>query len=145
MGFALIQFVCLGTSIWIIARLVGFSTMISGVIAAAMLRGSTSPVIGSAWTHVHSASLADDGLNSQNGVVTTQGTTASYFTAAHDIPANGPREHYMRAQDTAEGLHVFSRQDSALLSVLSEANALAVRPPRDPARKAGDALEIIRL
>ncbi len=35
MGFALIQFVCLGTSIWIIARLVGFSTMISGVIAAA--------------------------------------------------------------------------------------------------------------
>ena len=40
---------------------------------------------------------------------------------------------------------VFDRQDSSLLGVLSQANALAVRPPNDPARKAGDTLEFILL
>ena len=39
--------------------------------------------------HTHSASLADDNANSQDGVVTTEGTTTSFFSAAHDIPANG--------------------------------------------------------
>jgi len=60
---------------------------------------------------------------------------------AHDIPANGPREHYMRAQIRDGALHVFDRQDSALLSVLAGANVLAIRPPHDPARPAGDVLE----
>ena len=31
----------------------------------------------------------------------------------------------------------FARQDSSLLTVLAEANALMVRPPRDPARPDG--------
>lgn len=35
MGFALVQFVCLGASIWILSRLVGFSNLIAGLIAAA--------------------------------------------------------------------------------------------------------------
>ena len=39
----------------------------------------------------------------------------------------------------------FARQDSSLLSVLAEANALMLRPPHDPARPAGDAVEFIWL
>ena len=52
--------------------------------------------------------------------------------AGTDLPANGPRAHYMRARLVeAEGLPVitpFDRQDSALLTILGEANALLIRP-----------------
>jgi molybdopterin molybdotransferase len=64
---------------------------------------------------------------------------------AQDIPANGPREHYMRANLSADGLTIFERQDSSLLTVLSAANCLAIRPPHDPARTKGETLEIITL
>lgn len=62
-----------------------------------------------------------------------------------DIGANGPREHYMRAQFRDGQLHVEERQDSALLSVLAEANALVIRPPHDPARAAGDIARFIQI
>ncbi|MGH1354183.1 MAG: molybdopterin molybdotransferase MoeA [Thalassovita sp.] len=55
-----------------------------------------------------------------------------------DIPANGPREHYTRGRVDSGQVTVFDRQDSSLLSVMSEANALIVRDPDDGARKAGD-------
>ena len=55
----------------------------------------------------------------------------------HDIGKNGPRAHYMRGQLTADGVRVFDRQDSALLSVLSQANCLVIRPPHDDAQPAG--------
>lgn len=55
--------------------------------------------------------------------------------AAQDLPANGARAHYMRARLVGgEGLPVitpFDRQDSALLSILGEANALLIRPVDD--------------
>ena len=66
-------------------------------------------------------------------------------TLSNDIPANGPREHYMRALRDGSSVSVAERQDSGLLSVLSNANALVVRPPLDPARKAGEAVEVIDL
>ena len=52
---------------------------------------------------------------------------------------NGPRAHYMRARvEPGPGrlgaARPSTRQDSSLLSVLAEANALMVRPPHDPAR-----------
>ncbi|MEC3862174.1 gephyrin-like molybdotransferase Glp [Mesobacterium sp. TK19101] len=56
---------------------------------------------------------------------------------AAPIGANGPREHYMRAALGPDGLRIFERQDSSLLSVLGAANALVVRPVDDPARAAG--------
>ncbi|KCV83415.1 MoeA-like domain-containing protein [Actibacterium atlanticum] len=62
---------------------------------------------------------------------------------ASDLPANGPREHYMRARLTNEGLDAFGSQDSALLTVLSEARALIARPPHDPARNAGELVEYL--
>jgi molybdopterin molybdotransferase len=62
---------------------------------------------------------------------------------AHDLPANGPREHYMRGHDAQGSVTVFLRQDSALLTVLAAANCLVVRPVGDPARKRGDMVELI--
>ena len=64
-------------------------------------------------------------------------------TLTHALGVNGPREHYMRARLSTDGLHVFERQDSALLTVLAEANCLAIRPPHDSARLPGELLEII--
>ncbi|KAJ54520.1 molybdenum cofactor biosynthesis protein MoaA [Actibacterium mucosum KCTC 23349] len=54
------------------------------------------------------------------------------------IGTNGPRQHYMRATLGLDGLMVFDRQDSSLLSVLGAANALVIRPPHDGARDAGE-------
>lgn len=62
---------------------------------------------------------------------------------AADIPANGPREHYMRATIDSAGVTVETRQDSSLLSVLATANVLLVRPPNDPARATGHIVEVI--
>jgi len=69
---------------------------------------------------------------------------------AADVGPNGPREHYMRAMleagsDGAWRVRPFARQDSALLSVLSAADALLVRPPGDAPRRAGEVVEIIRI
>lgn len=64
---------------------------------------------------------------------------------AAPIGPNGPREHYMRAQLSPTGVTIFDRQDSALLTVLADANCLAVRPIGDPAHAAGDRIEIIPL
>jgi molybdopterin molybdotransferase len=63
----------------------------------------------------------------------------------HDLEANGPREHYMRARVAGAEITVMDRQDSSLLTVLSEANVLAVRPVGDGPRAAGSSLEFIFL
>lgn len=64
---------------------------------------------------------------------------------AVDLPANGPRSHYMRARVVGGVITPFDSQDSALLRVLSEANALLVRPVGDPARSAGEAVPYIAI
>ncbi|RKF15093.1 molybdopterin molybdenumtransferase MoeA [Roseovarius spongiae] len=65
---------------------------------------------------------------------------------AADIPANGAREHYMRATfDPDDALRAETRQDSALLAVLASADALLVRPPGDGPRKAGDMVDYLAL
>jgi len=64
---------------------------------------------------------------------------------AAPVDANGPRAHYMRARLDGDGLRVFSRQDSALLGVLAQADALVVRPPHDPPRAAGEMVEYIAI
>lgn len=64
---------------------------------------------------------------------------------AAPLAANGPREHYLRAATGPDGVTAFSKQDSSLLSVLSDADCLIVQPPHDPARDAGDVVEVIAL
>jgi len=64
---------------------------------------------------------------------------------AEDLPENGPREHYMRAQNTPDGLRPDTRQDSALLSVLAGSAALLVRAPNAPAARKGELAEYLPL
>ena len=72
-----------------------------------------------------------------------QATAQKTAPLAHDIAANGPREHYMRGRLDSGQLTVFDRQDSALLTVLADANALIVRPVRDAAQPAGTMVNYI--
>ncbi|OAN71645.1 molybdopterin molybdenumtransferase MoeA [Jannaschia sp. EhC01] len=66
-----------------------------------------------------------------------------------DLDANGPREHYMRAEVSAgDDLPVitpYGRQDSSLLTVLSGASGLLVRPVDAPRARAGDIVEYVAL
>ena len=66
-----------------------------------------------------------------------------------DIGPNGPREHYMRARVKAgpDGwiCSPFERQDSSLLSILSDANALMIRPAHDPAQTAGAVVDFTHI
>ncbi|WP_055087243.1 molybdopterin molybdotransferase MoeA [Jannaschia donghaensis] len=67
------------------------------------------------------------------------------YPLADAIAANGPRQHYMRAQVRDGRITVLDRQDSSLLSVLRDATHLVVRPPGDPARVAGEGVSALRL
>ena len=67
---------------------------------------------------------------------------------AVDIPENDHREEMMRATlvtDDQGNHHVtpFQKQDSSMLSRLSAADCLLVRPAHAPAGKAGDEMEIL--
>ncbi len=64
---------------------------------------------------------------------------------AVDLGPNGPRDHYMRARLTPDGLAPFERQDSSLLSVLTAADCLVVRSAGDAARKTGEPVDYIPL
>ncbi len=68
---------------------------------------------------------------------------------AVDLTANGPRAHYMRARlspsDGMPAIAPFDRQDSALLSILGEADALLIRPIDAPACRAGDTVDYLPL
>lgn len=66
------------------------------------------------------------------------------------MKANDQRQDYLRAtlDRDAEGALVatpFSKQDSAMLSLIAKADALIVRPPHAPEAKAGDTTEIVPL
>jgi molybdopterin molybdotransferase len=65
---------------------------------------------------------------------------------SHAIEANGPREHYMRAKCDGDGtVRVFDKQDSSLMTVLSDANALVVRAPHAEPAEIGSVVDIIRI
>ncbi len=69
---------------------------------------------------------------------------------AAPLNANGDREHWMRARldhdDRGDTLaHPFGDQDSSLVTVFAEADALLRRPPGAPAAAVGDSVEIVRL
>jgi molybdopterin molybdotransferase len=68
---------------------------------------------------------------------------------AEDLPANGPREHWMRARLAFEGGEVTIRpyrdQDSSLVSVFAAADALLRRLAGAPAASAGEVVEALPL
>ncbi|PIE11118.1 MAG: molybdopterin molybdenumtransferase MoeA [Rhodobacterales bacterium] len=64
-------------------------------------------------------------------------------TLAAPLGSNGPRAHYQRARVENGQITVFDRQDSALLSILAEANALAVSPPFAAPQNAGTLIDYL--
>ncbi|MBN9489241.1 MAG: molybdopterin molybdotransferase MoeA [Alphaproteobacteria bacterium] len=69
---------------------------------------------------------------------------------AIDVRANDTREDYVRSRLSrgADGTTIVEPhkvQDSSMLSVLAGSDALLVRPAHDPARKAGETVQIIDL
>jgi molybdopterin molybdotransferase len=69
---------------------------------------------------------------------------------AVDLKPNDTREDYVRSKLTSAGdgtltVEPYPVQDSSMLSVLAWSSALLVRPAHDPARKAGDTVQVIDL
>ena len=69
---------------------------------------------------------------------------------AVDVKMNDTREDYVRstlsrAADGSLTVTPHPVQDSSMLSVLAASDAFLVRPAHDPARKAGDAIQVIDL
>ncbi|WP_414474187.1 gephyrin-like molybdotransferase Glp [Microvirga sp. M2] len=78
-----------------------------------------------------------------------------------DLPANGPRQDYMRASLAGEEFEIALSQgpgrmllpvatphmiqDSSVLSILERSQALLVRPPHAPPAQAGEPCRVIRL
>lgn len=74
----------------------------------------------------------------------------SHAVLGADLPANDHRADHLRARlvtDSAGNTAVsaFTRQDSAMLRLLAESNALILRPPHAQAAKSGEIVPIIRL
>lgn len=67
-------------------------------------------------------------------------------TLAQDIGPNGPRTHYMRARLLPDQqIAPFDKQDSSLLGILTQADALLIQPANDPGQKAGATLRYVLL
>jgi len=67
-----------------------------------------------------------------------------------DLPANDQREDYLRARllpgtDGVIEAHPAARQDSSMLRILAEAQALVIRAPHAPALAMGAEVEAIPL
>ena len=65
------------------------------------------------------------------------------------LPANGPREHWMRAKLSFQGGSVTAQpyrdQDSSLVSVFAVSDGLLRRPAGAPASAVGDVVEVLPL
>jgi len=68
---------------------------------------------------------------------------------ADALPANGPREHWMRGRvDFADGepmAHIYGDQDSSLVTVFEAANVLVRRRAKAAALEPGDLVETLSL
>ncbi|WP_421936706.1 gephyrin-like molybdotransferase Glp [Phenylobacterium sp.] len=86
-------------------------------------------------------------LNAYQGA--TPGPELRTAKAAQPLPANGPREHWMRAQLGYEDGVVVARpyrdQDSSLVSVFAASDALLRRAPNAPAVAEGDVVDVLPL
>lgn len=81
-------------------------------------------------------------------VVSENGPTMAKLGVA--LKANDQRQDYLRATLTSgtDGSLIaspFPKQDSAMLSLIAQADALIIRPPHAPAAQAGDMTEILPL
>lgn len=82
-------------------------------------------------------------------VLALQGAAAPHRMAtarlAAPLPANGPREHWMRARLGPDGVIPFPDQDSSLVTVFAAADCLLRRLPGAEAAAPGDEVDVLRL
>lgn len=129
---------------WKIAMRPGKPLMAGRVLGVPMLGLPGNPVSAIVCAHLFLLPM----LTAMQGLPASAPPTLRAHLGA-DQPANGPRTHYMRARlsmvDGQPTVTPFERQDSALLSILTEADALLVRPMNDGPRTAGEAVSYIPL
>ena len=75
--------------------------------------------------------------------------SATMMPLASPLPANGPRQHYMRGKFAdAGGVRMVAplpSQDSSLTAALADADCLIVRPPNAPPAPAGETVAVLPL
>jgi molybdopterin molybdotransferase len=123
-----------------IAMRPGKPLMAGRLHGAAMLGLPGNPVSSIVCAHLFVIPL----LRAMQGLPATRAPRRQAPLAA-PLAQNGPREHYMRAVLGPSGLTAAGNQDSSLLSVLSAANALIVRPIGDGPRAAGEVMDYLPL
>jgi len=71
------------------------------------------------------------------------GPTVLTALLGEDLPANGDRTDYLRAELRGGLAYASTIQDSSMLLTLARSTCLIVRPPHAPAARAGDSAEIL--
>jgi molybdopterin molybdotransferase len=129
-------------SFWKIAMRPGKPLMAGRMGNAAMLGLPGNPVSAIVCAHLFMRPLLD-AMQGLPGVVTPQ-----LAVLQGDLAPNGPRRHFMRAKllpGTPPMIAAFAGQDSALLRLMSEADALLIRPEGDGARQAGETVPYLAI
>lgn len=129
---------------WKIAMRPGKPLMAGRLGASLMLGLPGNPVSAIVCGHLFLLPM----LRAMQGLPATPAPTAQ-AVLAEDVAAAGPRVHYMRARlspgDGLPRITPFASQDSALLRILTEADALLIRPMDDGPRRAGERVDYLPL
>jgi molybdopterin molybdotransferase len=78
-------------------------------------------------------------------LIATQPARLAVDVKANDLREDYARSRLARAADGSLTVEPHPVQDSSMLSVLAWSSGLLVRPPHDPARKAGEVVQVIDL
>ena len=129
---------------WKIAMRPGKPLMAGRLGASLMLGLPGNPVSAIVCGHLFLLPM----LRAMQGLPASTAPTAVAILA-EDVGPAGPRVHYMRARlspgDGLPRITPFASQDSALLRILTEADALLIRPQDDGPRRAGERVEYLPL
>ena len=97
-----------------------------------------NPVSSMVCTHVFLRPAVDKMLGLDAQALSTQP-----FVLTQPLGANGPRAHYMRGRVEKGEVTPASRQDSALITVMADSNALLIREPFAEPAEAGESVPCI--
>lgn len=129
---------------WKIAMRPGKPLMAGRLRGTAMLGLPGNPVSSVVCAHLFLLPMIRAALGLPTEAIAPQPRLA---IIAQDTGPTGPRTHYMRARlaqtDGLPRITPFDRQDSSLLSILSSADALLIRPAGDGPRNAGETVHYL--